>query len=99
MVNPIGFLKSEQKYECCYAAIANLPPVDSIDMWPYLSGKVGASPRTVIHMDTGVAVQGDLKILMTESKQACWAGPRYPNGSDPSCTRLEKCNPCLYVHS
>ena len=24
------------------AAIANLPPVDSINMWPYLSGKVDA---------------------------------------------------------
>ena len=26
MTNPIGFGKSENKYECCYAAIANLPP-------------------------------------------------------------------------
>ena len=23
---PIGFAKSEQKHECCYAALANLPP-------------------------------------------------------------------------
>ena len=26
MTNPIGFGKSENKYECCYAAIVNLPP-------------------------------------------------------------------------
>lgn len=26
MSNPIGFAKSEQKYECCYTAITNLPP-------------------------------------------------------------------------
>ena len=79
------------------AAIANLPPVDSIDMWPYLSGKVDASPRTTIHMDTGVAVRGDLKLLVKESAQACWAGPQYPNGTaDPACNRQEHCNPCLY---
>ena len=27
------------------AAAANLPAVDSIDMWPYLSGTVPSSPR------------------------------------------------------
>ena len=26
MTCPIGFGKSDNKYECCYAAIANLPP-------------------------------------------------------------------------
>jgi len=27
------------------AAKANLPPIDSLNMWPYLSGQVDASPR------------------------------------------------------
>merc|ERR1712107_803453 len=30
------------------AASSGLPPIDSIDMWSFLSGKVEASPREVI---------------------------------------------------
>jgi arylsulfatase I/J len=67
-----------------------------MNLWPYLSGKTDTSPRSIIHLDVGVVLQGDLKILMSESKQACWAGPQFPNASDPACTREEKCSPCLY---
>ena len=51
-------------------------------------------------MDTGVAVHGDLKFLRSESAQACWAGPYYPNGTaSPDCKREEHCGStggCLY---
>jgi len=30
------------------AAAANLPPVDGLDMWPFLSGQVATSPRTEV---------------------------------------------------
>jgi arylsulfatase I/J len=34
------------------AAAAGLPPVDGLDLWPYLSGKVKASPRTEVFADS-----------------------------------------------
>ncbi|KAG5185241.1 alkaline-phosphatase-like protein [Tribonema minus] len=35
------------------AAAAGLPPVDSLDMWPYLSGAVEASPRDLVVVSDG----------------------------------------------
>jgi arylsulfatase B len=32
------------------AAAAGLPPIDSIDLWPYISGQVDASPRTQVEI-------------------------------------------------
>ena len=81
------------------AAAAHLPPLDSINMWPYIVGEAAASPRTTIHMDAGVLVQGDLKYLKNESALACWHGPQYPNATGPDasdCTRVESCDPCMY---
>ena len=34
------------------AALAELPPVDSLNLWPYLSGEVQHSPRTEIFADS-----------------------------------------------
>jgi len=33
------------------AALANLPPIDSINIWPYLTGQMATSPRTEIFAD------------------------------------------------
>ena len=30
------------------AALADLPPVDGLDLWPYLTGQVKKSPRTEV---------------------------------------------------
>ena len=38
------------------AAAANLPPIDSLDLVPYLMGAVDASPRSAIHLDLNAAV-------------------------------------------
>eukprot|EP01043_Picozoa_sp_COSAG02_P035581 COSAG02_NODE_2557_length_8529_cov_7.615658_7_plen_242_part_00 len=34
------------------AALAKLPPVDGLDLWPYLSGAVKTSPRTEVFADS-----------------------------------------------
>ena len=52
------------------AAAAGLPPVDGLNLWPYLSGQVDKSPRTEIHMDTGAMIVGNFKI-MTGSHGRC----------------------------
>lgn len=80
------------------AARAGLPPVDSLNMLPYLLGKTESSPRVVVHLDAGAVVRGDLKYLKGENiSKACWGGPQYPNASNPACYRVEKCSPaCMY---
>ena len=39
------------------AAKHGLPPIDSTDMWPYLSGAVAASPRTEIALCVDFAIK------------------------------------------
>merc|ERR1712232_148713 len=89
------------------AAKAKLPPIDSLNLWPYLSGQVNTSPRTEVFADPGVLIMGDWKLLGYGSKggafnvgTACWMGPEYPNGtSNPGCSRQELCKEtggCLY---
>ena len=77
------------------AAAAHLPPVDGLNIWPYLSGQVESSPRTEVWNDLGVLIMGQYKLynasgpygqlisgnLMTEGR-ACRPGPIYPNGTD-----------------
>jgi len=85
---------------------AKLPPIDSLNLWPYLSGNASASPRTEIFADPGVLIMGDWKLVGyvhqrgTNVNTACWMGPEYPNGSvDPGCSRSEDCQAtrgCLY---
>jgi arylsulfatase I/J len=81
------------------AAAANLPPVDGLNLWPYLSGQVQKSPRTEIHMDTAAFISGQFKLLTGDHHAACWMGPHYPNGTmDPGCNTTEHCGDggCLY---
>lgn len=44
------------------AAAAGLPPVDGVNMWPYLSGQVATSPRTEVWNDIGVLTMGQYKL-------------------------------------
>ena len=63
------------------AAAAGLPPVDSLDMMPYWTGKSSESPRRSIHHDPNALSVGDLKILTGKMVAACWSGNKYPNAS------------------
>merc|ERR1712130_893480 len=85
------------------AKLAKLPPIDSMNLWPYLSGQADNSPRTEVFADPGVLIVGDWKIIGANEKNAtsqrgldvfvaCWMGPQYPNATaDPSCWRREPC--------
>lgn len=44
------------------AALAKLPPVDGLNLWPYISGQVEASPRTEVWNDLGVLIMGKFKL-------------------------------------
>merc|ERR1711972_495858 len=93
------------------AKAANLPPIDSMNLWPYLSGQDEHSPRTEVFADPGTLIVGDWKIIGANEQDAagglgvsvsnaCWMGPQYPNASsDPACYRDEHCifnGGCLY---
>lgn len=64
-----------------------VPPVESLDMWPFLSGKVRASPRTHLQLYAGGLIlnhSGSLFKLLTGSQSgASWTTRVYPNASTP----------------
>mmetsp|Transcript_14657 Transcript_14657/g.16265 ORF Transcript_14657/g.16265 Transcript_14657/m.16265 type:complete len:533 (+) Transcript_14657:62-1660(+) len=76
------------------AAKAKLPPIDSLNMWPLLSGQTKTSPRNIIPLGSpdppeermsvvptivnGIIV-GEWKLLVGNISQDSWTGPRYPN--------------------
>lgn len=66
------------------AAKANLPPVDSMDMWPLISGQNSTSPRTDVPASNFTLISGDYKILAGTVGQAGWTGPLYPNSTNPA---------------
>ena len=80
------------------AALANLPPVDGLNMAPWLLGQAEHSPRTEVWNDLGVIIIGKYKLYnasgpygkltggpnyeMTEN-HACFPGEIYPNETSP----------------
>ena len=76
---------------------AGLPPVDSINMWPYLSGAVNVSPRTQLYGDVDMVIDGEYKFIAGETKGACWGGPVFPNASTTLCNATDCAGDgCLY---
>jgi arylsulfatase I/J len=73
-----------------HAAASGLPPVDSLDMWPWWSGAAAASPRAEVAVDVRgrslALVSGDWKLLTGPQAGAGWTGPVYPNATsaDPA---------------
>ena len=81
------------------AAENNLPPVDSMDMWPLISGQNSTSPRVDIPASYSTLISGDYKILVGNVPQAGYTGPTYPNTtSREGITIIQKCGDtgCLY---
>ena len=66
------------------AAKAKLPPVDSYNMWPLISGQTTTSPRTEIPASINTLISGDYKILTGDVGQSGWTGPQYPNLTNPN---------------
>ena len=78
------------------AAKVNLPPIDSLNVWPLISGQNTTSPRVDIPLTNKSLISGDYKIITGDVGHAGWTGPHYPNGSG-SVDVEEKCGDgCLY---
>lgn len=63
------------------------PPIDSLDIWPLLSGAERASPRTEIPLSKHALIQHNYKLLWNPKQdidQSGWTGPVYPNASSSS---------------
>lgn len=73
-----------------------VPAVDGVDMWPYLSGNVSASPREEILGASepnpgrkfgaspwwhGWMIAGDYKLILGLQSYAMWMAPVYPNST------------------
>ena len=65
------------------AAKVKLPPVDSYNMWPLISGQTTTSPRTEIPASFNTLISGDYKILTGDVTENGWTGPQYPNQTNP----------------
>jgi hypothetical protein len=78
------------------AAAAGLPPPDSIDQWPFLSGQTSVPPRAEVWKAwangdgprEGAAVMQGITntstgwhLLIDDVEVNCWAGPHSPNAS------------------
>eukprot|EP01060_Flectonema_neradi_P010788 TRINITY_DN1786_c0_g2_i2.p1 TRINITY_DN1786_c0_g2~~TRINITY_DN1786_c0_g2_i2.p1 ORF type:complete len:411 (+),score=85.51 TRINITY_DN1786_c0_g2_i2:550-1782(+) len=79
------------------AALAHLPDIDGMNMWPYLSGQTDTSPRTQIPIGdshgeatiVGGLIQNEYKILVGTLSMAGWTGLTWPNKTsswNPSTT-------------
>ena len=100
----------------CYLAGAINPndnatapsPIDSINFWPYISGQVKESPRSLIVHDhrmytsttEGAIRNGKYKLVMMNESAAGWYGQFTPNTSwNNSMEQIYACSvdkPCLF---
>lgn len=66
------------------AAAAGLPPIDSLNLWPVISGQNETSPRVEIAVSNQTLIQGQWKLMRGSMPYATWQGPQYPNASTPA---------------
>ena len=81
------------------AAKAKLPPIDSMNMWPLISGTNSTSPRTDIPASHNTLISGDYKIITSRNNYAVHTGPQFPNTTTTSkaINRVVDCGDgCLY---
>jgi arylsulfatase I/J len=63
------------------ARAAGLPPLDSLDAWPLISGANLTSPRVELPISPQSLIQGQWKLITEQQIEATWSGPNYPNSS------------------
>ena len=82
------------------ASKVDLPPIDSINMWPLISGQNITSTRIEIPISYSTLISGEFKILTGTQLQAGWTGPEYPNNTNPhgGIAAIQDCGDggCLY---
>ena len=76
------------------ASKANLPPIDSLDMWPLISGQNSTSPRVDIPVTNKTLISRDYKIL-TGIAGAGWTVPHYSNSSHHVDAKINCGDGCL----
>jgi arylsulfatase I/J len=79
---------------------AGLPPVDGLDLWPFLSGANATAPRTEVWLGSNGAGDSDTstkpivqaliradgyKVLWGNVIEDAWTGPFYPNATTSWC--------------
>jgi len=63
---------------------AGLPPVDSNDFWPFVTGASAGKawkPRTEIHLSPQALLSGQFKLIVGVQPMSLWVGPSYPNAT------------------
>ena len=83
------------------AAAAGLPPIDSLNVWPLISGANETSPRFEVPVAPSTIISWPWKLLTGEQWWSGYAGPVYPNASsvadDRSLNQWVDCGAgCLY---
>mmetsp|Transcript_10293 Transcript_10293/g.14187 ORF Transcript_10293/g.14187 Transcript_10293/m.14187 type:complete len:274 (-) Transcript_10293:356-1177(-) len=82
------------------AAKAGLPPVDSINLWPLLSGSNSTAPRAEYLVNANALVKDNWKLLKGRQVNSGWSGPRYPNitsaGNEVGHVQLDCSGGCLF---
>jgi arylsulfatase B len=66
------------------AAAAGLPPIDSLDLWPLLSGANASSPRFEFAASAATLVTARFKLIEGQPGSASWQGALWPNASSPA---------------
>ena len=80
------------------AEMFKLPPVDSLNMWPLISGENSTSPRVEIPLSQHSLISGPYKILTGKIGSAGWTGPQFPNNTHKGIPGSQDCGDagCLY---
>ena len=79
------------------AAKAKLPPIDSLNVWPLISGENSTSPRTDIPASNVTLISGDYKIITGNISHSGWTGPHSPNTTTKDKNVVENCGDgCLF---
>ena len=65
------------------AAAAGAPPIESLDLWPLITGTNATSPRLGFAASPSTLVSGKYKLLLGDVGSASWMGEVWPNASSP----------------
>eukprot|EP00051_Salpingoeca_urceolata_P004675 m.66817 g.66817 ORF g.66817 m.66817 type:complete len:498 (+) comp13783_c0_seq1:60-1553(+) len=77
---------------------SGVPPIDSLDQWPVISGASSDPVRNSMFPGSGVLYQDPYKLIATSAGTAKWSGPLYPKvpATGPKDAGCSEKTPCLY---
>ena len=78
------------------AVSAKLPPIDSLNLWPFLMNQSSESPRVLIPLGPGDIIWGRWKLLSGAQSPGFWQGRRFPNSSSPTGSFAACSKGCLF---